>query len=242
MMPNQITWMRGLMVWLTSVMMIQQLPYLRHTSPLKERKPNFCPTSRKFQNSLSIMGNFRSVFRLFLMYLKRPVHQIGLLRWVLSFEQVSRVWAFQSRSSEMSADGFQWFVVGLLLDAEKHSSLGHIFHVTSNLATSFLHSLAIGNSGIYWTVLIENWWHLMMGMRQVPDHFCCKITMDIFRDPVITPSGITYERSALLEHLRKVSLIFWSSTPSVFYDKWQHSRLINLLWQIPKVLPCHVEM
>ncbi|CAM6023986.1 unnamed protein product [Sphagnum balticum] len=39
---------------------------------------------------------------------------------------------------------------------------------------------------------------------EVPDHFCCKITMDIFRDPVITPSGITYERSALLEHLRKV--------------------------------------
>jgi STIP1 family protein 1 len=29
--------------------------------------------------------------------------------------------------------------------------------------------------------------------------------MDLFRDPVITPSGVTYERSALLEHLRKVS-------------------------------------
>ncbi|KAH8940186.1 hypothetical protein BDL97_15G075500 [Sphagnum fallax] len=39
---------------------------------------------------------------------------------------------------------------------------------------------------------------------EVPDHFCCKITMDLFRDPVITPSGVTYERSALLEHLRKV--------------------------------------
>jgi hypothetical protein len=83
------------------------------------------------------------------MYLKRPVHQIGLLRWVLSFEQVSQVWAFQSRSSEMSADGFQWFVVGLLWDAEKHSSLGYIFCATWNLATSFLLSLAIWNSGIY---------------------------------------------------------------------------------------------
>lgn len=39
---------------------------------------------------------------------------------------------------------------------------------------------------------------------EVPDYLCCKITLDIFRDPVITPSGITYERSAILEHLNKV--------------------------------------
>ncbi|GBG87551.1 hypothetical protein CBR_g45609 [Chara braunii] len=39
---------------------------------------------------------------------------------------------------------------------------------------------------------------------EVPDHLCCKLTMEIFRDPVITPSGITYERASLLEHLRKV--------------------------------------
>ncbi|ERM99800.1 hypothetical protein AMTR_s00099p00157650 [Amborella trichopoda] len=39
---------------------------------------------------------------------------------------------------------------------------------------------------------------------EVPDHLCCKITLDIFRDPVITPSGITYERAVLLGHLQKV--------------------------------------
>ncbi|KAG0504015.1 hypothetical protein HPP92_004087 [Vanilla planifolia] len=39
---------------------------------------------------------------------------------------------------------------------------------------------------------------------EVPDYLCCKITLDIFRDPVITPSGITYERSVLLDHLQKV--------------------------------------
>ncbi|KAJ4783246.1 E3 ubiquitin-protein ligase CHIP [Rhynchospora pubera] len=39
---------------------------------------------------------------------------------------------------------------------------------------------------------------------EVPDHLCCKITLDIYRDPVITPSGITYERAVLLEHLHKV--------------------------------------
>ncbi|KAE8671163.1 E3 ubiquitin-protein ligase CHIP [Hibiscus syriacus] len=39
---------------------------------------------------------------------------------------------------------------------------------------------------------------------EVPDHLCCKITFDIFRDPVITPSGVTYERAVILEHLQKV--------------------------------------
>ncbi|XP_062192314.1 E3 ubiquitin-protein ligase CHIP-like [Phragmites australis] len=39
---------------------------------------------------------------------------------------------------------------------------------------------------------------------EVPDHLCCKITLDIFRDPVITPSGITYERAALFGHLHMV--------------------------------------
>lgn len=39
---------------------------------------------------------------------------------------------------------------------------------------------------------------------QVPDYLCCKITLDIFRDPVITPCGVTYERSVILNHLEKV--------------------------------------
>ncbi|KAM0885464.1 hypothetical protein ACQ4PT_030312 [Festuca glaucescens] len=39
---------------------------------------------------------------------------------------------------------------------------------------------------------------------EVPDHLCCKITLDVFRDPVITPSGITYERAVLLDHLNRV--------------------------------------
>eukprot|EP00475_Leptophrys_vorax_P015252 TRINITY_DN21615_c0_g2_i1.p1 TRINITY_DN21615_c0_g2~~TRINITY_DN21615_c0_g2_i1.p1 ORF type:complete len:223 (+),score=13.54 TRINITY_DN21615_c0_g2_i1:3-671(+) len=36
---------------------------------------------------------------------------------------------------------------------------------------------------------------------EIPDYLCCKITMDLFKDPVITPSGVTYERSVLLDHL-----------------------------------------
>ncbi|PKU66238.1 E3 ubiquitin-protein ligase CHIP isoform X1 [Dendrobium catenatum] len=39
---------------------------------------------------------------------------------------------------------------------------------------------------------------------EVPDYLCCNITLDIFQDPVITPSGFTYEKAVLLEHLEKV--------------------------------------
>nr|KYP35646.1 E3 ubiquitin-protein ligase CHIP [Cajanus cajan] len=39
---------------------------------------------------------------------------------------------------------------------------------------------------------------------EVPDYLCCRITLDIYHDPVITPSGLTYEREVILEHLQKV--------------------------------------
>jgi STIP1 family protein 1 len=39
--------------------------------------------------------------------------------------------------------------------------------------------------------------------REVPDWLCCKITMDVFRDPVITPDGISFEKQVLLDHLAK---------------------------------------
>ncbi|KAG8387247.1 hypothetical protein BUALT_Bualt02G0001600 [Buddleja alternifolia] len=39
---------------------------------------------------------------------------------------------------------------------------------------------------------------------EVPDYLCCKINLDILRDPVITPSGVTYERAVILDHLKKV--------------------------------------
>ena len=40
--------------------------------------------------------------------------------------------------------------------------------------------------------------------RRVPDYFVDLISFEVMTDPVITPSGITYERSAILEHLEKV--------------------------------------
>ena len=42
----------------------------------------------------------------------------------------------------------------------------------------------------------------MLQKREVPDVLCCKISFEIMREPVITPSGITYERKDIEEHLQ----------------------------------------
>ncbi|CAI9300868.1 unnamed protein product [Lactuca saligna] len=42
--------------------------------------------------------------------------------------------------------------------------------------------------------------------KEIPDYLCCRITLDIFRDPVIAPSGVTYERAVILDHLNKVGM------------------------------------
>ncbi|KAF2357537.1 U box domain [Trinorchestia longiramus] len=40
--------------------------------------------------------------------------------------------------------------------------------------------------------------------RDVPDYLCGKISFDILHDPVVTPSGITYDRKDIEEHLQRV--------------------------------------
>lgn len=40
--------------------------------------------------------------------------------------------------------------------------------------------------------------------REVPDYLCGKISFEILQEPVITPSGITYERKDIEEHLQRV--------------------------------------
>jgi len=40
--------------------------------------------------------------------------------------------------------------------------------------------------------------------REVPEHLCGKISFEILRDPVITPSGITYDKKDIEEHLQRV--------------------------------------
>jgi STIP1 family protein 1 len=38
---------------------------------------------------------------------------------------------------------------------------------------------------------------------EIPDYLCCKITMELMEDPVITPAGITYEHKVVTEHFEK---------------------------------------
>lgn len=40
--------------------------------------------------------------------------------------------------------------------------------------------------------------------RDIPDYLCGKISFEIMMDPVITPSGITYDRKVIEEHLQRV--------------------------------------
>ncbi|XP_074648216.1 E3 ubiquitin-protein ligase CHIP-like [Tubulanus polymorphus] len=41
-------------------------------------------------------------------------------------------------------------------------------------------------------------------IRDVPDYLCGKISFELMREPVITPSGITYDRRDIEEHLQRV--------------------------------------
>lgn len=40
--------------------------------------------------------------------------------------------------------------------------------------------------------------------RDIPDYLCGKISFELLKDPVVTPSGITYDRADIKEHLSKV--------------------------------------
>ncbi|KAJ8679257.1 hypothetical protein QAD02_015044 [Eretmocerus hayati] len=40
--------------------------------------------------------------------------------------------------------------------------------------------------------------------REVPDYLCGRISFEILQEPVVTPSGITYEKKDIEEHLQRV--------------------------------------
>ncbi|CDQ88652.1 unnamed protein product [Oncorhynchus mykiss] len=39
--------------------------------------------------------------------------------------------------------------------------------------------------------------------REIPDYLCGKISFELMREPCITPSGITYDRKDIEEHLQR---------------------------------------
>jgi STIP1 family protein 1 len=40
--------------------------------------------------------------------------------------------------------------------------------------------------------------------REIPDYLCGKISFELITDPVVTPSGITYDRNDIEQHLQRV--------------------------------------
>ena len=40
--------------------------------------------------------------------------------------------------------------------------------------------------------------------RVIPEYFLGKITLEIMTDPVIAPSGISYDRTEILQHLSRI--------------------------------------
>ncbi|CAL2029020.1 unnamed protein product [Caenorhabditis brenneri] len=40
--------------------------------------------------------------------------------------------------------------------------------------------------------------------REVPEMLCGKITLELMKEPVIVPSGITYDREEIVQHLRRI--------------------------------------
>lgn len=53
--------------------------------------------------------------------------------------------------------------------------------------------------------------------REVPDYLCGKISFEILQDPVITPSGITYDKKDLEEHLQVGVIVGMSSSIRFFF-------------------------
>ncbi|KAF8357096.1 hypothetical protein PRIPAC_92091 [Pristionchus pacificus] len=46
---------------------------------------------------------------------------------------------------------------------------------------------------------------LTIAGEEIPDYLCRTISFKLLEDPVITPSGITYDRADMREHLQRVS-------------------------------------
>ncbi len=77
-----------------------------------------------------------------------------------------------------------------------------------------------------------------------PDAFCCKLTFEVFRDPVIAPSGHSYERLAILQHLEisqfdpitRDPLTAEQLIPNVNLRNAAHSWLSNHAWAFGDII------
>lgn len=53
----------------------------------------------------------------------------------------------------------------------------------------------------------------MLQKRDIPDYLCGKISFELMREPCITPSGITYDRKDIEEHLQVRAHGSWEQDP-----------------------------
>lgn len=64
---------------------------------------------------------------------------------------------------------------------------------------NYEHEETVGQLELVFAQADEN-----LKVRVVPDSFLDKISFNIMQDPVITPSGVTYERTQLLLHMQRI--------------------------------------
>jgi len=88
--------------------------------------------------------------------------------------------------------------------------LGDNNHHFGLYACILLEKHAISNSSIH-----------LLQKRDVPDCLCGKISFELMKDPVITPSGITYDKRDILEHLQVHLPSFMRS--AVFHCTHKHN-------------------
>ena len=70
-------------------------------------------------------------------------------------------------------------------------------------------------------------------LRDVPDYLCGKISFELMRDPVITPSGITYDKKDIVEHLQ-----VWNSELDNLHVYFMYISFLN--FQV-KIMSLHVQ-
>ncbi|XP_069502178.1 E3 ubiquitin-protein ligase CHIP isoform X3 [Ambystoma mexicanum] len=72
--------------------------------------------------------------------------------------------------------------------------------------------------------------------RDIPDYLCGKISFELMREPCITPSGITYDRKDIEEHLQTTSTSRWKLLRDIKSTALTHSTLCRKKKNIPKQL------
>ncbi|KAK6187451.1 hypothetical protein SNE40_005478 [Patella caerulea] len=81
--------------------------------------------------------------------------------------------------------------------AKKTSSKANAKEITDNIETD--HDLKLKELNRLFSEVDDR-----RKRRDVPDVLCGKISFEVMRDPVITPSGITYNKQDIIEHLQRV--------------------------------------